>query len=139
MRSIGRQGITPQQLTYYRDEWKMSPAILSNGLLFLTGMTGTQRDGAVATDAEEQIRDAFAKVHDVLTEAGLAPDDIVEMTSYHVGISDHLEVFRRIRAEQLAEPYPAWTATEVSGFITPKVIVELRVVADASSMVPPET
>ena len=111
----------------------MSPGVLCNDLLFLTGMTGHRSDGTFADDPEEQIREVFGKIASVLTEAGLSMSDIVEMTSYHVGIARHIDAFRAIRAEFVDDPYPAWTAIEVAGFVTPGAVVEVRVVADAST------
>lgn len=131
---MGLQAVTPDNLRRLRDDWHMSPGLVSNGLLFLTGMTGSRADGSCAADPAEQIRDAFAKVLAVLAEAGLDHSHIVELTSYHVGLQAHLELFRQIRDEYVAEPYPAWTAIEVVGFVVPDAIVELRVVADASSV-----
>jgi enamine deaminase RidA (YjgF/YER057c/UK114 family) len=128
---MSRRGIVPTQLQSYRDDWHMSPGVSSNGLIFLTGMTGTRDDGSIARDVEQQIRDAFEKVRLVLNEAGYDLSAVVEMTSYHVGIRDHIDVFRAVRDEHLGEPYPAWTAIEVSGFISPEAVVELRVVAEA--------
>lgn len=132
VRSMTRKSITPDSLSRLRDDWRMSPGVSSNGLLFLTGMTGSRFDGTCAADPEQQIRDAFAKVAIVLAEAELDCSHIVEMTSYHVGLDDHLDLFRSIRDEHVAEPYPAWTAIEVAGFIPADAIVELRVVADSS-------
>ncbi len=126
-------GITPDGLEHYRDDWHMFPGVVSGGLMFLTGMTGVRPDGSVAEDPEEQIREAFANVASVLREAGLEPSHIVEMTTYHVGIRDHIDVFRSVRDEHIGEARPAWTAIEVSGFITAGAIVEIRAVADASS------
>jgi len=54
---------------------------------------------------------------------------IVEMTTYHVGLRDHLEVFKSIRDEFVKEPFPAWTAIEVAGFVREGTIVEIRVIA----------
>ena len=51
------------------------------------------------------------------------------MTSYHVGLRDHLEIFKQIRARYVVEPYPAWTAIEVAGFVSEGAIVELRCIA----------
>lgn len=34
-----------------------------------------------------------------------------------------------LREKYVVEPYPAWPAIEVSGFVTPGAIVEIRVVA----------
>ena len=56
---------------------------------------------------------------------------LVEMTSYHVGLRDHLEVFKSVRDSYVVEPYPAWTAIEVAGFVREGAIVEIRVIARA--------
>jgi len=109
----------------------MSPGVRSNGLLFLTGMTGSRPDGPPG-DVEEQIRLAFERVDSVLREAGLDRSRIVEMTTYHVGLRDQLDLFRGIRDEYVVEPYPAWTAIDVAGLVTEGTVVEIRVVADAS-------
>jgi enamine deaminase RidA (YjgF/YER057c/UK114 family) len=131
---VNRHSIIPNEMrSVYYDDWKMSPGIISNGLLFLTGMTGAQPDASIADDPEQQIRDAFAKINAVLHTAGLDTSDIVEMTSYHVGISEHIDTFKKVRNELITEPYPAWTAIEVSGFITPGAIVEIRAVAETNS------
>jgi enamine deaminase RidA (YjgF/YER057c/UK114 family) len=50
-----------------------------------------------------------------------------------VGISEHIDTFKKVRNELITEPYPAWTAIEVSGFITPGAIVEIRAVAETNS------
>jgi enamine deaminase RidA (YjgF/YER057c/UK114 family) len=128
---MARRSITPPELSAYQTGWHMSPGIESNGLLFLTGMTGHRPNGA-SPDPETQIRDAFAKVESVLNEAGLDTSHIVEMTSYHVGIHDHIDTFRRVRDDFIAEPYPAWTAIAVTGLISEGTIVEIRIVADAA-------
>lgn len=128
---MSRRSVVPPQLRSYRDDWHMSPGVVINGLVFLTGMTGRRDDGSIAEDPEQQIRDAFAKVQLVLEEVGSDLSAVVEMTSYHVGIHDHIDIFRAVRDEHVHEPYPAWTAIEVAGFISPKAIVEIRVVAEA--------
>ncbi len=64
-----------------------------------------------------------------LTEAGLTFSDVVEMTTYHVGIRSQLEDFRRIKDEFLAEPYPAWTAIGVSELAVEGALIEIRVTA----------
>ncbi|MBU2981259.1 hypothetical protein KO498_05480 [Lentibacter algarum] len=40
---------------------------------------------------EAQFRPAFEKIRLVLAEAGCGLDAVVEMTSYHVGLREHLE------------------------------------------------
>ena len=107
----------------------MSPGILSGDHLFLTGVTGSGPDGAMPTDPETQFRQAFAKIGTVLAEANLTFDHIVEMTSYHIGIRDHFDLFDQIRLEHLTDPYPAWTAIEAGGLRRPGALVEIRVIA----------
>lgn len=126
---MDRRAIVPDELKSYYDDWKMSPGLISGDHMFLTGFTGTGPDGVCSTDPATQFRTAFHQVEVVLREAGLDFGSVVEMTSYHKGLRDHLELFRAVRAEYVREPYPAWTAIEVSGFASADTIIELRVVA----------
>lgn len=111
---------------------KLSPGVVSNGHVFVTGMTGSLADGSMPEEPEAQFRSAFDKIGAVLAEAGLTCADIVEMTSYHVGIADHFDLFSAVRAEYVAPPYPAWTAVEVAGLRRPGAVVEVKVVAAVS-------
>ena len=126
---MDRKAIVPTDLQAYYDDWKMSPGHLSGDHLFLTGFTGADADGTLPADAEAQMRTAFDKVGLVLREAGLDFGALVEMTTYHVGLKDHLDLFKSVRAEYVQEPYPAWTAIEVAGFVREGAIVEIRVIA----------
>lgn len=51
------------------------------------------------------------------------------MTSYHVGLREHFDLFNAIRLESFEDPYPAWTAVEVAGPRREGAIVEVRVIA----------
>ncbi len=124
-----KTAIIPDSLQSYYDDWHMSPGLLCDGFVFFTGFTGTRADGSFSSDPEEQIRDAFAKVGAVLKAGGMRFADVVEMTSYHVGLRAHLEIFKSVRNEHVSEPYPAWTAIEVAGFVSEGAIVEIRVIA----------
>ena len=125
------RAIIPADMQPYYEDWRMSPGLEHNGVVYFTGMTGRVH-GTVSPDPETQMREAFRKVGLVLEEAGLGFGDMLEMTTYHVGLRDHLELFKTVRAEFVKEPYPAWTAIEVSGFATEDVIVEIRVIAKRS-------
>jgi enamine deaminase RidA (YjgF/YER057c/UK114 family) len=128
---VKNRSIIPSELISYYVDWRMSPGLVCNGLLFMTGMTGHRPDGTFADDPAEQIRAAFAKIDSVLAEAALDRSSIVEMTSFHVGLQAHIEIFRTLHDQYVVEPYPAWTAIEVSGLASPDAIVEIRVVASA--------
>ena len=125
------KSIVPAELQSYYDDWKMSPGLLSNGHVFFTGFTGVDDKGELPDDPESQIRNSFEKIGFVLRDAGLGFESLVEMTSYHVGLRDHLETFKSIRSEFVSEPYPAWTAIEVVGFVRENAVVEIRAIAKA--------
>lgn len=124
-----RKAIIPNELQAYYDDWRMSPGHLSSDHVFLTGFTGANTDGTLSEDPETQMRSAFDKIGLVLREAGLDFGALVEMTTYHVGLKDHLALFKAVRAEYVVEPYPAWTAIEVAGFVRDGAIIEIRAVA----------
>ena len=86
-------------------------------------------DGRMPEDPEAQMRNAFEKVGLILREAGLTFRSIVEMTTYHVGLRGHFDLFDSIRLEYVEKPYPAWTAVEVAGLRREGAIVEMRVIA----------
>ncbi|MEM9476264.1 MAG: RidA family protein [Pseudomonadota bacterium] len=111
---------------------KVSPGIISGDHVFLTGVTGSRPDGSMPEGVEDQVRSAFDKIGSVLAEAGLGHDAIIEMTTYHVGIQDHFDLFNEIRCEYVSEPFPAWTAVEVASLRRPGAVVEIRVIASCA-------
>ena len=124
-----KTAVIPDDLRSFYEDWRMSPGLACDGFVFLTGFTGADQQGVLPEDPEAQMRRAFEKVGSVLRAAGLGFDAIVEMTTYHVGLRDHLEVFKRVRAEYVVEPFPAWTAIEVAGFVREGAVIEIRVIA----------
>ena len=124
------RAIIPDELEGYYSDWKMSPGLACGDFLFFSGFTGADADGNLSGDPETQIRMAFRKVGLVLAKAGLSYNALVEMTTYHIGLKDHLELFKKIRAEFVEEPYPAWTAIEVAGFVRDGAVIEIKAVAN---------
>lgn len=123
------KSIVPEGLESYVDDWKMSPGLEHEGFIFMTGFTGVDANGQYLEDHGEQIESVFAIIKAVLDEAGLGFEHLVEMTSYHVGLRNHLELFKEIRAKYVQEPFPAWTAIEVAGFVRDGAIVEIKCIA----------
>ena len=124
-----RRAVFPAGSEQTARQIRVSPGVISNGHLFLTGMTGSRPDGSMPEDPADQIRSAFNKVESVLQAAGLGFDALVEMTSYHIDIRGHFDLFNEIRAEYVREPFPAWTAVGVAELRRPGAIVEIRVIA----------
>jgi len=126
---MAKRAIVPPEFRAAAEQLKMSPGLVSGNLVFLTGVTGSDPDGQMPEDPEVQMRNAFDKIGCVLREAGLTFRSMVEMTSYHVGLRGHFDLFNSIRLEYVEEPYPAWTAIEAAGLRREGAIVEIRVIA----------
>ncbi|MBL4787318.1 MAG: RidA family protein [Cohaesibacteraceae bacterium] len=122
--------IIPPEFEAIAKRLQLSPAIVSSNHLYLSGITGTEADGKIPDNLDAQIRTAFDKIGVILAEAGLGYQSIVEMTTYHIGLREHFEMFNAIRIEYCGEPFPAWTAVEVAGLQRKGINVEIRVVAN---------
>lgn len=51
------------------------------------------------------------------------------MTTYHVGLRQHFNVFFEERSAYVREPFPAWTAVGVAELLSEQALVEIAVVA----------
>lgn len=123
------QTIVPESGKSAYKHFHFSQAVKSGGLLVCSGQIGTQPDHTLPETAEEEFRNAWKAVGVVLKEAGLGFEDIVEYTSYHVGLSQHIRAFMKVRDEVLREPWPAWTAIGITELAVPGARVEIRVIA----------
>jgi enamine deaminase RidA (YjgF/YER057c/UK114 family) len=128
-----KRAIVPPEFHAASEKLRFSSGIVSGGHVFLTGMTGSALDGQMPDDPATQFRNAFDKIGMVLREAGLSFDAIVEMTTYHIGLRGHFELFNAIRLAYVTEPCPAWTAVEVAGLRREGAIVEIRVIASMAT------
>jgi enamine deaminase RidA (YjgF/YER057c/UK114 family) len=121
--------IAAPQFAHYPEEWHLAPVLETGVFLFLSGQTGTRPDGSVSPDPETQFRDAFGSIEANLAAAGAGFADVVEMTTYHVDLRKHLDVFIKVKDEHVHAPYPAWSAIGVTELITEGTLVEIRVIA----------
>jgi enamine deaminase RidA (YjgF/YER057c/UK114 family) len=109
---------------------RYSPAIRSNGFLFVSGQVGSRKDGSAEPDLATQVRLAFANLNAILTEAGSSFEDVVDTTIFIVDPASTFETIWEVVAEYWGEaPYPTATAigvTWLSGFdFEIKVIAKL--------------
>jgi enamine deaminase RidA (YjgF/YER057c/UK114 family) len=124
--------IAADSFAHYPEQWHLSPALDTGDFVFFSGVTGVRDDGTVSGDPAQQFRDTFLNLGETLTAAGLSFDDIVEMTSYHVGLRRHLDAFVREKDRFVRPPYPAWSAIGTTELITEGTLVEIRVICQRS-------
>ncbi|HBU04850.1 MAG TPA: RidA family protein [Acidimicrobiaceae bacterium] len=120
--------IVPESQRPLFDAWHFAPAVVHDGIAFLSGVTGMGPDGRCAADAEEQFTQLFESITLVLTEASLTWSDVIEMTSWHTDMAE-LPIFQQVRDRYVVEPWPAWTAVGTTGLALPDARAEVRIVA----------
>ena len=69
-----------RQALYERNRY--SPAIRSDGFLFVSGQVGSREDGSPEPDFETQVRRAFENLNAVLAAAGCTFDDVIDVTVF---------------------------------------------------------
>ena len=109
---------------------RYSPAIRSNGFLFVSGQVGSRKDGSADPDLAAQVRLAFANLNAILAEAGGSFEDVVDTTIFMVDPGSTFDTIWEVAADYWGEaPYPTATAigvTWLSGFdFEIKVIAKL--------------
>lgn len=97
------------------DRNRYSPAIRSNGFLFVSGQVGSREDGSVEPDLEAQVRLAFDNLNAILKEAGSSFDDVVDVTVFIVDPESKFETIWKIVPEYWGSaPHPTLTAVGVT-------------------------
>ena len=123
------QAVVTSSGQFMYDNFHFSEATQSNGFLLCSGIIGTEKKGNVPEDIKEEFRNAWTGIGNLLAECNIGYDDIVEYTSYHVGLHANMEDFMSVRDEFVSEPWPAWTAIGITELAIPGAHVEIRVIA----------
>lgn len=108
-----------------------SQAVVTDApLVFVSGQGGFGDDGTVTApdDFEAQIRQTYANMATILEAEGASLATLISQTVYLLRAGD-VEIFRSVRRELFAPPYPATTAIIVAGLVLPGMLVEIDAVA----------
>jgi enamine deaminase RidA (YjgF/YER057c/UK114 family) len=101
----------------------------------MAGQLGRDAAMNVIADPEAQFARAWENVLRVLHEAGLGVTDIVDVTTYHVGLQQHIALYRRVRDRFMQGHKPPWTAIGIVELSRPGLLLEIKVTA----RMPPRT
>jgi enamine deaminase RidA (YjgF/YER057c/UK114 family) len=102
-----------RQALYEKNRY--SPAVRSNGLLFVSGQVGSRADGAPEPDLAAQVRLAFENLNAVLAAAGCTFDDVIDVTMFVVDPQTNFDTVWQIVPEYWgAAPHPALTGVGVT-------------------------
>jgi enamine deaminase RidA (YjgF/YER057c/UK114 family) len=103
----GRQALYEQN--------RYSPAVRSNGFLFVSGQVGSRADGSPEPQLEAQVRLAFENLNAILYAAGCSFDDVVDVTVFVVDPQSHFERIWNVAQDYWGgAPHPTVTAVGVT-------------------------
>jgi enamine deaminase RidA (YjgF/YER057c/UK114 family) len=102
-----------RQALYERNRY--SPAVRSNGFLFVSGQVGSREDGSPEPGLEAQVRRSFDNLNAILAAAGCTFDDVVDVTVFVVDPESNFETIWKIVPEYWGDaPHPTLTGIGVT-------------------------
>ncbi|MBB1598225.1 RidA family protein [Achromobacter sp. UMC46] len=128
-----RQIILPDSMKTLADRAGYAPAVKVGHTVYCAGQVGRTPDLQVIADPEAQFAAAWENLRVVLAEAGCTFDDVVDMTTYHVDMAVHMDVFRAVKDRTFPRGRCAWTCIGVSELARPGLLVEIKCTAIAKA------
>ncbi len=102
-----------RQALYEKNRY--SPAVRSDGFLFVSGQVGSRADGSPEPDLEAQVRLAFNNLNAILNAAQCTFDDVVDVTVFMVDPQTRFERMWGVVQEFWGQaPHPTVTAVGVT-------------------------
>jgi 2-iminobutanoate/2-iminopropanoate deaminase len=96
--------------------------------LYLSGQVGIAPDGTIPNDTAAQAELCFANIEVILREAGMAPADLVRLTTYLIDPRDRA-AYMTARDRFVGSPPPASTLVVISALADPRYRIEVEAVA----------
>ncbi|MBP0495092.1 RidA family protein [Roseomonas indoligenes] len=121
--------IIPRKMQPIVDTAGYVPAVRAGSFVFCAGQVGRDEDLNVIKDPEAQFMACWDNLRLVLEEAGCGFGDVVDMTTYHVGLNQHFAVFRAVKDRVFPRSTCAWTVIGVSELARPGLLVEIKCIA----------
>lgn len=126
---MDREIIIPDEMQEIVSRAGYAPAVKVGDTIYVVGQIGRTKDLKIIHDPLEQFRAMWDNLRIVLEAAHCTFDDIVEMTSYHVEMSKHMDVFRTVKNEVFPKGTYAWTRIGVSELAHQGLLAEVKCVA----------
>ena len=102
-----------RQALYEKNRY--SPAIRSNGFLFVSGQVGSRPDGSPEPELRAQVRLAFDNLNAILVAASCTFKDVVDVTVFIVDPESKFESIWEVVGEYWGDaPHPTLTAIGVT-------------------------
>ena len=124
-----RQIIVPDTMKLLAERAGYAPALKVGTTLYCAGQVGRTADLVVIEDPEQQFLAAWENLRQVLAAGGCGFEDVVEMTTYHIDMNQHMLLFRQVKDSLFPRNTCAWTCIGVSELAKPGLLVEIKCIA----------
>ncbi|WP_314915222.1 RidA family protein [Pseudomonas helleri] len=124
-----RQIIVPDTMKLLAERAGYAPAVKVGTTLYCAGQVGRTADLQVIEDPEQQFLAAWENLRQVLAAGGCSFEDVVEMTTYHIDMNQHMPLFRQVKDSLFPRNTCAWTCIGVSELAKPGLLVEIKCIA----------
>jgi len=127
-----RELVAPDEMLHLVERFNYAPAVKVGNMLYCAGQVGRDAEmNVIDSSLEDHFVAAWENLGKVLRAAGSDFEHLVEMTTFHVGLQDHLALFLEVRDRFVPRgPVPhAWSAIGVSELTFPGQLVELKAIA----------
>lgn len=126
----GRESVVPKDMKDIPEKFHYSPGVKAGPFLFIAGQVGRDESMNVIEGKEAQMAQAFENVKKVLTAAGGAFDDVVEMVTYLTDMRD-LQLLMKVKDRYFTnlDRLPTWTAIGTTVLANPGLFVEIKCTA----------
>ena len=124
-----RQIIVPDTMKLLAERAGYAPAVKVGTTLYCAGQVGRTADLRVIEDPEQQFLAAWENLRQVLAAGGCGFEDVVEMTTYHIDMNQHMPLFRQVKDSLFPRNTCAWTCIGVSELAKPGLLVEIKCIA----------
>jgi enamine deaminase RidA (YjgF/YER057c/UK114 family) len=110
-----RDAVFPANPHALYEQHRYSPAVRSNGHLFVSGQVGARADGSPEPDLAAQVQLAYDNLNGVLEAAGCSFEHVVDVTLFIVDPERTFDTIFPIHVRNWGEkPYPTITAVGVN-------------------------
>lgn len=121
--------VIPASMQGLYDNFHFAPAVKDGDRLYCSGVIGMGPDGKASPEPETQFTQAFESLKSVLAAAGVSFADVIEITTFHVGLQAHMRTFTKVKDRYMSAPYPSWTAIGITELAIPGGLVEVKAIA----------
>jgi enamine deaminase RidA (YjgF/YER057c/UK114 family) len=119
--------IVPDSARATYESWHFAPAVRHDDLIFFSGVIGS------GESAEDEFRNAWKSLGEVLAAAGVGYEDIVDSTLYVVDLQKNAATMAKVKDEFIKKPYPASTWIGITELVIPGTRAEIKVTARKAS------